>query len=172
MDIRWRRAACQKSRGILLLLYDSGQLRKFSSAATTSAGRVIMSSTGPSFARRGMIYITAVLLALCACSRRAPTPIDTVKPSLSSPEIGTATLSWEPPRRNADGSAIANLAGYFIYYGRSPTNLNVTIKIPDPYATTYTVDRLGPGTYYFCIVAFTATGIRSSATPIVSKTIR
>jgi hypothetical protein len=137
-----------------------------------SAGRVIMSSTGPSFARRGMIYITAVLLALCACSRRAPTPIDTVKPSLSSPEIGTATLSWEPPRRNADGSAIANLAGYFIYYGRSPTNLNVTIKIPDPYATTYTVDRLGPGTYYFCIVAFTATGIRSSATPIVSKTIR
>jgi len=71
-----------------------------------------------------------------------------------------------------DGSAIVNLAGYFIYYGRSPTNLNVTIKIPDPYVTTYTVDRLGPGTYYFCIVAFTATGIRSSASPTVSKTIR
>jgi hypothetical protein len=81
-------------------------------------------------------------------------------------------LSWEPPRRNEDGSAIADLAGYFIYYGTSPTNLNVTIKIPDPYVTTYTVDRLGPGTYYFCIVAFTATGIRSGASPTVSKTIR
>jgi hypothetical protein len=65
-----------------------------------------------------------------------------------------------------------NLAGYFIYYGRSPNNLNVTIKILDPYVTTYTVDKLGPDTYYFCIVAFTATGIRSSASQTVSKTIR
>ena len=139
--------------------------------ATTSAGRVIMSSTRPSVARRATICITAVLLTLCACSRRAPTPIDTVQSSLSSPGIGTATLSWEPPRRNRDGTAIVNLAGYFIYYGRSPSNLNVTIKIPDPYVTTYTVDKLGPGTYYFCIVAFTATGIRSSASLTVSKTI-
>ena len=81
-------------------------------------------------------------------------------------------MSWNPPRRNADGSAIANLAGYSIYYGRSSTNLNFTVNIPDPYVTTYTVDRLSPGTYYFRIVAFTATGIRSSATPMVSKTIR
>lgn len=65
-----------------------------------------------------------------------------------------------------------NLAGYFIYYGRSPSNLNATIKIPDPYVTTYTVDKLGPGTYYFRVVAFTATGIRSSASATVSKTIR
>ena len=108
---------------------------------------------------------------LSACSQ-APTPISTVQPSLPSTGIGTATLSWEPPRRNADGSTIADLAGYFIYYGRSPSNLNVTIKIPDPYVTKYTVDGLGPGTYYFCIVAFTATGVRGSASPIVSKTIR
>ena len=118
------------------------------------------------------ICITAVLLTLCACSRRAPTPIDAVHPSLSPPGSGTATLSWEPPRRNADGSAITDLAGYFIYYGKSPTNLSVTIKIRDPYVTTYTVDRLGPGTYYFCIVAFTATGTKSSVSPTVSKTIR
>lgn len=161
-----------RTPGHLLLHFDSRRLRKLTSAATTSAGRVIMSSTGPRVARSGIIYITAVLLALCACNRRAPIPIDTIRPSLSPPETGTATLSWEPPRRNSDGSAIANLAGYFIYYGRNSSNLNVTIIIPDPYVTTYTVDRLGPGTYYFCIVAFTAAGIRSSATPMVSKTIR
>jgi hypothetical protein len=80
-------------------------------------------------------------------------------------------LSWDPPRRNEDGSAITNLAGYLIHYGRSPTNLNVTIKIPDPYVTTYTVDGLGPGTYYFHIEAFTATGTKGSASPTVSKTI-
>jgi hypothetical protein len=131
-----------------------------------------MSSTRPSVARLATICVTAVLSTLCACSGRAPTPLDTVQPGLSPPGIGTATLSWEPPRRNADGSAILNLAGYFIYYGRSPANLNVTIKIPDPYVTTYTVDKLSPGTYYFRIVAFTTTGLRSDASPTVSKTIR
>jgi hypothetical protein len=85
---------------------------------------------------------------------------------------GTATLSWEPPRRNLDGSAIGNLAGYFIYYGTNPTQLNLTVKISDPYAATYTIDDLAPGTYYFRIVAFTAAGIKSDASPVVSKTIR
>jgi hypothetical protein len=80
-------------------------------------------------------------------------------------------LSWEPPRRNLDGSAIGNLAGYFIYYGRDPANLGGIIKIPDPYVTTYTLDKLRPGTYYFRIVAFTDTGAKGDATDTVSKTI-
>ena len=126
-----------------------------------------MSPTHRSVARRATIGITAVLLILNACTRRAPTTS-----SLSLQGNGTATLSWEPPRRNLDGSSIRNLAGYFIYYGRSPTNLNVIIKIPDPYETTYTVDRLTPGTYYFRIVAFTDGGVNGSSSPTVSKTIR
>jgi len=113
---------------------------------------------------------TAVMLSLCACSK-APATIDTTRPSVSSPGIGTATLSWVPPRRNLDGSAVSNLAGYYIYYGTSPTNLNRVIKLPDPYTTTYTVDKLSPGTYYFSILAFTTTGIKGSASPTVSKTI-
>lgn len=70
-----------------------------------------------------------------------------------------------------DGSAISNLAGYYIHYGTSPTNLNRIIKVQDPYTTTYAVDELSPGTYYFSIVAFTATGIMSNPSPPVSKTI-
>ncbi len=80
-------------------------------------------------------------------------------------------MSWEPPRRNLDGSVIGNLAGYFIYYGKDPTNLNAIIKIPDPYVTTYTIDKLAPGTYYFRIVAFTEAGAKGTSTPTVSKTI-
>ncbi len=83
-----------------------------------------------------------------------------------------ATLSWDPPRRNVDGSRIENPGGYLIYYGTTPTNLSVVIRIPDPYVTTYTVDRLRPGTYYFRIVAVTDTGIKGIASPTVSKTIR
>jgi len=122
-------------------------------------------------ARCAMILTTAaVILSLCACSK-APTRIDATPPSVLSRGTGTATLSWVPPRRNVDGSAVSNLAGYYIYYGTSPTNLNGVIKLPDPYTTKYTVDGLSPGTYYFSIVAFTTTGIRSSASPTVSKTI-
>jgi hypothetical protein len=46
------------------------------------------------------------------------------------------------------------------------------IKITDPLVTTYTIDKLGTGTYYFRIVAFTDTGAKGDASPIVSKTIR
>lgn len=119
--------------------------------------------------QRATICIPAACLMLCACTRQAPTP--SVLSSLSSQANGTATLSWEPPTRNLDGSRIGNLAGYLIYYGRAPTNLSVVIRIPDPYVTTYTVDRLSSGTYYFHIVAFTDTGTKGIASPMVSKTI-
>jgi hypothetical protein len=141
------------------------------------ASRTAPSSIGHSGCRssagslRGTIFTTVVLLTLFACSRQAPTPAVAGQSSLSFHGTGTATLSWERPRRNEDGSGIVNLAGYFIYYGTDPTKLNGTIRIPDPYVTTYTVDGLGPGTYYFRVEAFTAQGIRSSASPTVSKTI-
>ncbi len=119
------------------------------------ASRTAPSSIGHSGCRssagslRGTIFTTVVLLTLFACSRQAPTPAVAGQSSLSFHGTGTATLSWERPRRNEDGSGIVNLAGYFIYYGTG----------------------LGPGTYYFRVEAFTAQGIRSSASPTVSKTI-
>ena len=115
--------------------------------------------------------VAVLLSSVCACTK-APITAAVTPGSGSLPEIGTATLSWEPPRRNLDGSAIRELAGYYIYYGTSPSSLNSGVKIPDPYATTYMVDKLAPGTYYFSIVAFTTTGIKGSASPMVSKTIR
>jgi hypothetical protein len=85
---------------------------------------------------------------------------------------GTATLSWTTPPQNADGSKITNLAGYYIYYGTSPNNLNQRIQVTDPQTTSYTVSKLRSGTtYYFSIVAFTSNGIRGIASPTVSKSI-
>jgi len=84
---------------------------------------------------------------------------------------GVATLSWAPPRRNVDGTALNDLAGYYIYYGTNPDALNGVIRISDPYATTHTVDHLGPDTYYFKVVPFTSKGVKGSASPLVSNTI-
>jgi hypothetical protein len=111
---------------------------------------------------------------VCACSETASTGDggSVMKKAEFSTGTGVATLSWAPPRRNMDGTALNDLAGYYIYYGKNPDDLNGVIEIFDPYATTHTVDHLDPGTYYFKIVPFTAKGVKGSASPLVSKTIR
>jgi hypothetical protein len=149
--------------------------------ATVKAAKDVarhLSHTGifcePTMGRCATILAAAVTLSLYACSR-APSTVGTISLMNSAtdrpPGTGAATLSWMPPRRNLDGSAVSNLAGYYIYYGTSPTNLNHAIKLLDPYTTTYTVHDLSPGTYYFSIVAFTTTGTKGSASPSVSKMI-
>ena len=71
---------------------------------------------------------------------------------------GAATLSWTPPTQNTDGSALTNLAGYRIHYGTSATTLTQSIQIANPGLTTYVIEDLSPGTYYFAVRAFTSNG--------------
>jgi hypothetical protein len=120
-----------------------------------------------------IIGLTATF-GLYACSRTAST-VDVGSPMNITADLanrtGVATLSWVPPRRNLDGSALKDLAGYYIYYGKNPVDLNGEIRIFDPYATTHEVDHLGSGTYYFKVVAVTANGVKGSESSLVSKTI-
>lgn len=85
---------------------------------------------------------------------------------------GSATLSWTPPTRNADGSTLRNLAGYRIVYGTSRNALNRTIEVKNPGISTYVVENLSPGTYYFGVKAFTSSGTESALSNIASKTVR
>lgn len=120
------------------------------------------------------IMSVTLALALYACGRTGSGVEDVALMNAAAKlatGTGVATLSWEPPRRNQDGSALNDLAGYYIYYGKDPAELNGVIKIPDPYATTHTVDHLADGTYYFQVVPFKANGVKGSASPLVSKTI-
>jgi predicted small secreted protein len=84
---------------------------------------------------------------------------------------GNATLSWQAPTTNTDGTALTNLAGYYIRYGTSAANMNQLITVATTGITTYVVDNLAAGTYYFAISAYTAAGVQSSLSAIVSKTI-
>ena len=71
-------------------------------------------------------------------------------------EVGdrSATLSWTPPTLNVDGTAVTDLAGYRLYYGTSSGNYTNEIEIDNPSITTYVVENLSPGTYYFVVTAF------------------
>ena len=72
--------------------------------------------------------------------------------------VGAATLSWTPPTQNTDGSALTNLAGYRILYGAAPSSLNQTVEIANPGLTTYVIENLSPGTYYFAVRAYSSAG--------------
>jgi hypothetical protein len=80
-------------------------------------------------------------------------------------------LSWAAPDENTDGSALTNLAGYRIYYGTSADALDQIIDIPSVGITTYVVDDLVAGTYYFSIRAYNAVGAESALSNIVSDII-
>ncbi len=44
---------------------------------------------------------------------------------------GDATLSWDPPTTNADGTPLTDLAGYRIYYGTSSGSYSQNIDAGD-----------------------------------------
>jgi len=89
----------------------------------------------------------------------------------AAPTVGSATLSWGAPTTNENGTEITSLAGYHIYYGTDESSLKTMITISSPTVTTYVVNGLSPGTYYFAVVAYNSMGVDSSESNIARKTI-
>lgn len=94
--------------------------------------------------------------------------------SISVDEIvsGTATLSWQPPTQRTDGSVLDNLAGYRILWGASQGNYPNRITLNNPGLTSYVVENLGQGTWYFVMTAFDGAGAESDFSSVGSKTVQ
>jgi hypothetical protein len=86
--------------------------------------------------------------------------------------LGSATLSWTPPTQNTDGSALTDLGGFKIYWGTSQSNLSNVATINNPGITTYLVENLVPGTYFFAATAFDTSGNESTRSNVASKTVQ
>ena len=84
---------------------------------------------------------------------------------------GSATLSWTAPTQNSDGSALTDLAGYQVHYGRTQNGLDQTIVINNASLSSYVVENLSAGTWYFALVTVNAGGTASAASNVASKTI-
>lgn len=87
------------------------------------------------------------------------------------PDNRTAKLSWVPPTENTDGSSLTNLAGYSIHYGRQSTTLSESVLVSNAGATTYTLEDLALGTWYFAVRARNTQGVESDLSNVVSKTL-
>jgi hypothetical protein len=91
--------------------------------------------------------------------------------SVNAVGLGSATLTWQPPTQNEDGTALVDLAGFTIYWGTTPGNYTESVTVNNPGLTTYVVDNLAPGTYEFVATAFNASGVESQFSNTATKTV-
>ena len=87
------------------------------------------------------------------------------------PGIETATISWNPPTENEDGTALEDLAGYNIYYGTKEGDYNESIQLNTTDHTTYTIENLLLPEYFFAMTAFDIYGNESKFSNSVRKKI-
>jgi hypothetical protein len=84
----------------------------------------------------------------------------------------TATVAWQTPTQNEDGSPLADLAGFRINYGRQSGNYTHNVDVPNPGVATYVVPGLVPGTYYFTMTAYNDLDVGSTPSPEMTIVIR
>ena len=101
-------------------------------------------------------------------------PVDASNASTADPPTASnaaVTLQWTPPTENTNGSALTNLSGYNIHYGRASGDYTQTISVSNAGIATYVVDDLGPGTYYFSVGAVNSKGTESPLSSEVAATV-
>jgi hypothetical protein len=84
---------------------------------------------------------------------------------------GSATLTWQPPALNTDGSPISDLAAFKVYWGTTQGSYSQSTKIANAAARTHTVSGLAKGTWYFVVTALNSQGIESPHSNVWSKTV-
>jgi hypothetical protein len=88
---------------------------------------------------------------------------------------GVATLTWDAPTTNTDGSPLnpaTDLTTYRIYYGTASQTYTQTVNVTNPGTATITKTlNLSPGTYYFVVTTVNTAGQESSYSNEAVKTI-
>jgi hypothetical protein len=90
---------------------------------------------------------------------------------VSAVATGSVTLTWTAPTQNTDGSPLLDLSGYKIYWGTASGNYQSSVTLNNPGLTTYVVENLTSGTYYFSASAFNSSGVESSLSNEASKAV-
>ena len=129
----------------------------------------------------GLLLLTFAVMGCSGSAKTAGTDVVADSATVNTSTTGTGTgagtatgsasLSWVAPTVNTDGSAITPLIGYRVYYGASADALTETIEVTGESVTSYVVDGLSSGTYYFAVTALAADGQESPLSDTASKTI-
>jgi len=82
---------------------------------------------------------------------------------------GVASLTWIAPTTNSNGSQLTDLAGFRVHYGTASRTYTHVIDVQN--VTSYAVNNLPAGTYYFAVTAYNSLGNDSDFSNEVSRTV-
>ena len=114
---------------------------------------------------------TTTNIVISVTDGKATTSLGAFSIAVTQVSTGSATVNWTPPTTNTDGSSLTNLAGYHIYYGTSSSNLSQSATAGAG-VSSYMIDNLSPGTWYFGVKSYTSDGTESDSSNVASKTIQ
>jgi hypothetical protein len=103
---------------------------------------------------------------------KVSTPLAAFSIAVVATATGSATLSWNPPTTNTDGSALTNLAGYKIYWGTTQGSYPNSVAINSPGISSYVLTNLVAGTYFFVMTSLSSAGEESAYSNAASKTVQ
>jgi hypothetical protein len=115
---------------------------------------------------KGVLPAFSIVVQVAASTTPVPPPVSTPA------STGSATVAWIPPTQNSDGTVLANLAGYHIYYGTTPDNLSKTTVVTNAGLTRYVIGGLATQTWYFSMTAYNAAGMESPRTGVESISVQ
>ncbi len=118
-----------------------------------------------------MVFLVAQLLIACGGGTGTSSSggSNSGGGSGTTPATGAATVYWQAPSTNDDGSA-ANISGFNIYRGATQDRL-VAVATVAANETNYTFSDLSPGTTCFAVTAIGSGGTESALSSVVMKTI-
>jgi hypothetical protein len=134
---------------------------KFDSSTGTLSGTPSSSQIGK---------YTGISISMTAGTAQVTLPAFTITVAAAA-ATNNVTLSWQPPTENADGTPLVDLKGFRVHYGPKSQRYSDTIQVSNPGLTTFVVQNLQSGKYYFAVTAYNAAGQESSFSPEVSTQV-
>jgi hypothetical protein len=148
--------------------YSDASTQDITAAATWSSSNTAVASVSNAAGSNGLATAVASGSATISAISGSVSGMATI--TVPAAVSGGATLSWDDPTTNTDGSTLTGLAGCKIYYGTSPGVYSAIIDAGN--VTTYVINNLAPGTYYFAVTAYDASGNESGYSNEMSKIIQ
>ena len=85
--------------------------------------------------------------------------------------FGSATVSWDIPTKNADGTDMTDLAGFRVHYGTASQDYSEVVEVKDATADSKLIEDLEPATYFFAVTAVDLVDNESALSDEVSKVV-
>jgi hypothetical protein len=100
-------------------------------------------------------------ITVTATDDAGATVSDSIVINRESTGTSSTTLSWDAPTERTDGTALTDLAGFRIHYGRMSGTYDYQIDVNTPGVMTYVVEDLVPGEWFFTVTAYDTAGLES-----------